>query len=163
MKNNRLFFISIISKCSFCFLLTLNLIFPPYFLFAQSGGVAINSTGGAADNSAMLDVSSINQGMRIPRVALTSTTSSAPITNPVNSLLVYDSVTVGDVTPGFYYWDGTASKWVRFSTGSGSGWSTSGNSGTDSLVNFIGTTDAQALVMKTNNTERMKISKNGNI
>ncbi|NTW33497.1 MAG: hypothetical protein HGB12_12895, partial [Bacteroidetes bacterium] len=131
--------------------------------YAQGGGVGINSNGNAADNSAMLDVSATNQGMRIPRVALTSTTSSAPITNPANSLLVYDSATAGDVTPGFYYWDGTASKWIRFSTGSGSGWSTSGNAGTDTSINFIGTTDAQSWVMKTDNTERMKISKNGNI
>ncbi|NTW32893.1 MAG: hypothetical protein HGB12_09745, partial [Bacteroidetes bacterium] len=119
------------------------------------------STGGAADNSAMLDVSSTNQGMRIPRVALTSTTSALPIINPVNSLLVYDSVTAGDVTPGFYYWDGTESKWIRFSTGSGSGWSTSGNSGTDTSSNFIGTTDDKSWVMKTNNTQRMKINKTG--
>ncbi|NTW31930.1 MAG: hypothetical protein HGB12_04790 [Bacteroidetes bacterium] len=132
-------------------------------LLAQSGGVAINSTGGTADNSAMLDVSSINQGMRIPRVALTSTTSAAPITNPVNSLLVYDSVTSGDVTPGFYYWDGTTSKWIRFSTGSGGSWSTSGNAGTDTATNFIGTTDDKSWVMKTNSTERMKISKSGNV
>ncbi|NTW31598.1 MAG: hypothetical protein HGB12_03070, partial [Bacteroidetes bacterium] len=97
------------------------------------------------------------------RVALESTTSASPITNPVNSLLVYDSVTAGDVTPGFYYWDGTTSKWIRFSTGSGSGWSTSGNAGTDTTANFIGTTDARSWVMKTDNTERMKISKFGNV
>ncbi|NTW31676.1 MAG: hypothetical protein HGB12_03470 [Bacteroidetes bacterium] len=131
--------------------------------YAQVGGVAINSTGGAADNSTMLDVSSTNQGMRIPRVALESTTSASPIANPVNSLLVYDSVTAGDVTPGFYYWDGTASKWIRFSTGGGSGWSTSGNAGTDTATNFIGTTDDKSWVMKTNNTQRMKISKTGNV
>ncbi|NTW32607.1 MAG: hypothetical protein HGB12_08290 [Bacteroidetes bacterium] len=134
-----------------------------FHLLAQSGGAAINATGGAADNSAILDVSSVNQGMRIPRVALTSTTSAAPITNPANSLMVYDSVTTGDVTPGFYYWDGANSKWVRFSTGSGSGWSTSGNAGTDTVTNFIGTTDNQSWVMKTNNIERMKISKTGNV
>ncbi|NTW32423.1 MAG: hypothetical protein HGB12_07340 [Bacteroidetes bacterium] len=124
------------------------------------GGAAINATGSAADNSAMLDVSSTNQGMRIPRVALTSTTSAAPVTNPANSLLVYDSVTTGDVTPGFYYWDAT--KWVRIATGSG-GWSTSGNAGTDTTTNFIGTTDDRSWVMKTNSTERMKISKTGNV
>ncbi|NTW31391.1 MAG: hypothetical protein HGB12_01955 [Bacteroidetes bacterium] len=144
-------------------LLTFNFFLLTFNLFAQSGGVAINSTGGAADNSTMLDISSINQGMRIPRVALTSTTSAAPIANPVNSLLVYDSVTAGDVTPGFYYWDGVTSKWIRFSTGSGGGWSTSGNAGTDTTTNFIGTTDAQSWVMKTDNTQRMKISKTGNV
>ncbi|NTW31445.1 MAG: hypothetical protein HGB12_02260 [Bacteroidetes bacterium] len=131
--------------------------------YAQNKGVAINSTGSAANNSAMLDVSSTDQGIRIPRVALISTTSALPITNPANSLLVYDSVTIGDVTPGFYYWDGSASKWIKFSTGSGGGWSTSGNTGTDSASDFIGTKDAQAWVMKTNNSERMRIASTGNI
>ncbi|NTW33682.1 MAG: hypothetical protein HGB12_13860, partial [Bacteroidetes bacterium] len=131
------------------------------YCFSQGGGAAINSTGAPADNSAMLDISSTNQGMRIPRVALTNTTSSAPITNPANSLLVYDSVSAGDVTPGFYYWDNT--KWIRLATGSGSGWSTSGNAGTDTATNFIGTTDDRSWVMKTNNSERMKISKSGNV
>ncbi|NTW32056.1 MAG: hypothetical protein HGB12_05450 [Bacteroidetes bacterium] len=36
--------------------------------FAQVGGIAINSTGNAADNSAMLDISATNQGMLIPRL-----------------------------------------------------------------------------------------------
>ncbi|NTW31435.1 MAG: hypothetical protein HGB12_02195 [Bacteroidetes bacterium] len=34
-----------------------------FYSFSQSGGVAINSTGGAANNSAMLDVIAVNQGM----------------------------------------------------------------------------------------------------
>lgn len=33
-------------------------------------------------------------------------------------------------------------------------WNTSGNAGTNSAINFIGTTDSQSLVMKTNNSER---------
>ncbi len=36
-------------------------------------------------------------------------------------------------------------------------WSISGNTGTSSSSNFIGTTDAQDLVFKANNTERMRI------
>jgi len=43
----------------------------------------------------------------------------------------------------------------------GNNWMLSGNSGTDSTTHFIGTTDEQALVLKTNNTERVHISKNG--
>ncbi|NTW31994.1 MAG: hypothetical protein HGB12_05115, partial [Bacteroidetes bacterium] len=39
----------------------------------------------------------------------------------------------------------------------------SGNAGTDTTTNFIGTTDDRSWVMKTNNTERMKISKSGNV
>lgn len=42
-------------------------------------------------------------------------------------------------------------------------WNISGNSGTSGSSNFMGTTDNQDLVFKTNNTERIKISSNGNI
>jgi len=44
----------------------------------------------------------------------------------------------------------------------GNNWMLSGNSGTDSTTHFIGTTDEQALVLKTNNTERVHISKMAN-
>jgi len=138
-------------------------VLPTSYCFPQSPGAAINATGAPANSSAILDVSSTTQGLRIPRVALTTTTSALPIVNPVNSLLVYDTVTIADITPGFYYWDGTGAKWVKLATGNGSGWLTSGNAGTDSVSNFIGTTDAQAVVMKTNNTERMRISRRGNV
>ena len=41
-------------------------------------------------------------------------------------------------------------------------WSLTGNSGTDSgVTNFLGTTDAQDLVFKTNNFEQMRIKSNG--
>jgi len=82
-------------------------------LTAQTGA-SINTTGTAADASAILDVSSTSQGMLVPRLALTATTDPSPITNPANSLIVYNTATTGDVTPGFYYWEG--SKWVQLSS-----------------------------------------------
>ncbi|NTW33269.1 MAG: hypothetical protein HGB12_11720 [Bacteroidetes bacterium] len=80
-------------------------------------GVAINPTGTAADNSAMLDVSSSNQGILIPRVVLTSTTSASPITNPANKLMVYNTNTTleGGNGSGIYIYDSTnatTGKWV---------------------------------------------------
>jgi hypothetical protein len=67
------------------------------------------------DASAALDVTDTDQGMLIPRMALTATNVAAPVAAPATSLLVYNTATAGvapnDVTPGFYYWDGT--QWVR--------------------------------------------------
>src|SRR6266542_3064761 len=40
-------------------------------------------------------------------------------------------------------------------------WSLTGNSGTSPSTNFIGTKDAQSLVFRTNNVERMRIAGNG--
>lgn len=45
----------------------------------------------------------------------------------------------------------------------GSDWHITGNSGTDSSVNFLGTTDARQLVLRTNNTSRMFISNVGGV
>lgn len=124
--------------------------------------VAINSTGAVANTSAMLDVSSTNTGVLIPRVALTITTSNAPIGASIaTSLLVYNTATINDVTPGFYYWSGSA--WIRLYSGTISAWNLTGNSGTNPATNFIGTTDGQDWVIRTNNTERARVLSGGSI
>ncbi|NTW31813.1 MAG: hypothetical protein HGB12_04180, partial [Bacteroidetes bacterium] len=51
-----------------CLFFTFHFLLFTFHSFSQ--GAAINSTGAAADNSAMLDISSTNQGIRIPRVKL---------------------------------------------------------------------------------------------
>ncbi len=61
--------------------------------------------------SAVLDASASDKGILIPRVTLSSTSSANPISSPTTSLLVYNTATAGDVTPGYYYWNGT--KWLR--------------------------------------------------
>lgn len=47
--------------------------------------------------------------------------------------------------------------------GSQNAWSLTGNTGTNPTTNFIGTTDSQHLIIKTNNAERMRITSAGNI
>jgi hypothetical protein len=66
---------------------------------------------GTSSPNALLDVSATNNGILIPRVALTGTGSASPLTSPTTSTLVYNTATVSNVTPGFYYWNGSA--WVR--------------------------------------------------
>lgn len=64
------------------------------------------------DNSAQLDVSSDKRGFLMPRVNLVKTTDKSPaVGTPAKSLMVYNTATNEDVTPGFYFWDGT--KWAR--------------------------------------------------
>ena len=96
------------AKVFLLILLSLTFYLSPFSCFAQ---VSINSTGANPDASAGLDVSFTDKGLLIPRVALTQTTSSSPITSPATSLLVYNTATINDVTPGYYYWNG--SRWVR--------------------------------------------------
>lgn len=71
--------------------------------------VGINETGAAPENSAILDVSSPDKGVLVPRVALTSATDAVTIASPAVSLLIYNTATAGVnpnmVSPGYYYWD----------------------------------------------------------
>lgn len=55
--------------------------------------------------SAILDVTATDKGVLIPRVALKNTTTvlSTGLVQE-ESLLVYNTAKVADVTPGFYYW-----------------------------------------------------------
>ncbi len=62
--------------------------------------------------SSKLDVSATDKGLLIPRVALSSLSLQTPVVGTMTeSLLVYNTATINNVTPGFYYWSGTA--WVR--------------------------------------------------
>lgn len=71
---------------------------------------------GNTDPQGALDVTSSNNGLLIPRIAL-SATNIATVITPTVSELVYNTFTsaVGpnQITPGFYFWDG--SLWVTIS------------------------------------------------
>ena len=128
----------------------------------SAGNVGIGPDIFDPDASAGVEMRFSNKGLLIPRVALTSTSSPSPITSPANSLLIYNTATTGDVTPGYYYW--TGSKWMRLlAIDDKPAWLLSGNAGTTPGTNFIGTTDAQDLVFKTNSTEKMRITSSGNV
>jgi hypothetical protein len=112
-----------------------------FMVFASraQNNIGISDDNSAAKASAMLDVYSTTKGMLIPRIALTLSTTAAPVTSPEASLLVYNTATAGDVIPGYYYWNGT-SKWVRLTAG------------TDPARNFsMVSKSADATLLKTEN------------
>jgi trimeric autotransporter adhesin len=133
-----------------------------FILFANAqNGVAINATGTPPNSNAMLDVEAANKGLLIPRVNLVTLTTNnlsafGISATPVTSLLVYN--TTASTLPstifqtGFYYWDG--SNWIKLNTGATSsaatGWTLTGNSGTNPTINFIGTVDDNDIVFKRN-------------
>ncbi len=73
MKHFALLFSLVISSCS---------------LFAQNPGMAINTTALPADPSAMLDVSSNQSGMLVPRM---STTERDAISAPAEGLFIFNT------------------------------------------------------------------------
>ena len=87
----------------------------PVLVSTSIAQVGINTTTPA--NGALLDVFSDSSGFLAPRGALTGTDDTTTITPAATTgLLVYNTVTAGtlpiQVTPGFYYWNG--SQWLRF-------------------------------------------------
>ncbi len=140
------------------FLLILFCIVSTSMLYAQVG---INTTSPASGS--MLDVNSANKGILLPRIALTATNSSSPITPaPTTSLLIYNTATAGAgataVTPGFYYWSGAS--WIPILSND---WKANGNVGTTPATNFVGTTDNIGLSFRTNNTEKFRITATGTL
>jgi uncharacterized protein (TIGR02145 family) len=87
--------------------------------FAQS--IKLNNQEDAG--SAMLEVSSPSKGILIPNVSLTGTTDATTIASPAVSLLVYNTASLSDVIPGYYYNSGTAISpvWIRLSTSTSTG------------------------------------------
>ncbi|KAF2515555.1 hypothetical protein [Flavobacterium foetidum] len=62
--------------------------------------------------SSQLEVTATNRGVLIPRINLTSSTDTLTISGGnVNSLLVFNTATISDIKPGYYYW--FDSKWNR--------------------------------------------------
>ncbi|MEW5675006.1 tail fiber domain-containing protein [Flavobacterium enshiense] len=136
---------------------TLNVLFISLIAFSLSANAQVGIS--TTTPQASLDITSTNDGLLIPRISL-SATNVATVITPTTSEIVYNTNTsaVGpnQVTPGFYYWNGTL--WVRLATGGNTDWTTTGNAGTAAGTNFIGTTDAQDLRFKTNGNNRLNIS-----
>jgi len=135
---------------------TIIFVFAIAALNSAAQNVAINGTGAAPAASAMLDVSSTNSGLLIPRM---TTAQRTAIASPATGLLVYDTS-----VPGFYYFDGVV--WRPF-LNNATGWMTTGNAGTNggntttTGTNFLGTTDNQNIDIRTNNTYVARFSSLG--
>lgn len=140
----------------------------PMVIQAQIG-LKLGSQPGTKQASAILDLTgTTNQGLLIPRVNLTSTTSYAPLTGAAQAgMLVYNQATAGtapnNVTPGFYYHNGTV--WVRTAgtNDTSEAWTLKGNTATNPATDFLGTTDANRLILKTNNKTAITASENGTV
>ncbi|MBK8109554.1 MAG: hypothetical protein IPK46_04030 [Saprospiraceae bacterium] len=106
------------------------LLLAPVFVFAQQN-VGIGTT--TPNANAILDINSSNKGQLVPRLSLTNTTAASPLSGFVAGMVIYNTATAGDVTPGYYGCDGTVG---QVGDGSGTGWSLSGNGGTNPSSNF---------------------------
>lgn len=110
-------------------LLPLLFVLGSYSAYSQAviGKVEVNP-------SAQLEVYANDKGILIPQVPLTGSTDRTTIKNRnTNSLLVFNTATVSDVTPGYYYW--YIDRWCRIAISSDIG---TGNGITSTNVNPAG-------------------------
>jgi hypothetical protein len=99
-------------------------------------GVGINNP--APHTSALLDLTSTGKGLLMPRM---TTVQRDAIATPAASLLIYNTTNTR-----FEFFDGLA--WVPLVS---TGWSLTGNAGTNPAIHFIGTTDNNSLRLRVNN------------
>lgn len=125
-------------------------------VFSQTVVVTDNASYTTGNASSVLDVNSVLKGFLAPRM---TQAQRVAITSPADGLLVYQT----DATKGFYYYNGTSAVWTLLSTSSGTFWSLTGNAGTNSSGNYLGTTDNVSLKMRTNATQRVLVDSLGNV
>lgn len=105
---------------------------------APKGGVGVGIL--SPNVSTILDVVATDKGVLLPRVALTSSTDAVTIKNGnVNSLLVFNTATIADIVPGYYYW--YINKWHRLAL-SDDACGCAGQDGKDGKVGVAGGTGA---------------------
>ena len=123
------------------------------------GQVGIGTTN--PNVNAILDITSTDKGVLLPRIPLKGTTDAAPMSAHVAGMVIYNTATATDVTPGFYYNNG--STWVRLGVTQSNDWTITGNTGTNTTANFIGTKDNVGLKFRTNDTERFQVLNTGEV
>ncbi len=119
------------------------------FVVNVNAQVGINSTNANPDNSAMLDVSSTDKGVLIPRM---TTAQRNLINTPANGLMIYnatDSV--------FNYYNGTA--WTDLSSGVNNQIADTDN---DTKITVEKTTDEDSIRFDIMGSERLVIRQNSN-
>ncbi|MBL7964986.1 MAG: hypothetical protein JNM31_14220, partial [Flavobacteriales bacterium] len=109
--------------------------------------------------SAMLEVISTTKGLLVPRM---TQAERVAIAAPANGLLVFQTNigATADDPQGFWYYDALVAQWVPLH--GGDGWTLQGNAGTNPNFHYVGTSDAMAFGIRTQNLERLRIQPTAN-
>jgi hypothetical protein len=120
--------------------------------FAQTD-LKIGSNPGAKNSSAILELESTSKGLLLPRL---TTVQMDAIATPAEGLTIYNT------TDGCIYIRKSGS-WANICDPIGLGaWSVTGNNNINAATNFLGTTNGQPVIFKTNAVERGRFDANGN-
>lgn len=105
--------------------------------------------------SSILELESSRQGLLLPRLADTVNINAL---NPPDGMIIFLNVDKSLRLRSNGAW-----KKIADLSEASSNWSLSGNSGTNPATQFIGTVDGQPLVIRTDNTERLRVDATGNV
>lgn len=137
-----------------------------FFAFLQLSFAQVGIGTTSPNPSSALEIKSTNSGLLIPRIELTSSTDTRTIPSPATSLMIYNTSTVSDITPGFYYWEGSWKALKSTTTPSSpstttSGWNLTGN--TVASSDYLGTNNYFPLIFKVNNNQFSRFHPNGGL
>ena len=127
--------------------------------YAQIGIGTITPVGGS-----ILDVTSADKGILVPRVNIINLATIAPVTGGApDGLLVWNTSAATGI--GYHYWSIAGNRWVPLipATAITNDWSILGNNNIVNGTNFLGTTTSRNLDFRTNNLERMRVQANGQV
>jgi hypothetical protein len=119
------------------------------WLEALSQSVGIGTS--TPNSSAVLDLESTSKGLLIPRLTISKRDA---IANPAKGLIIY---VIED--SGLFIYNGA---WRRL-VPADEVWNTNGNTGIDTAVNFIGTTDNKPVKFKVNNNLLLQLDSSGRL
>lgn len=125
---------------------------------AVSAQLKVGSNPSQINRSSILELESSRQGLLLPRIP-GSNLGAAPLNTAPDGMIIY----VPDSASLFVRKNALWQKMSVDSVANASNWNVIGNAGLDSTKNFFGTTDQQALIFRTNNAERLRLTAGGNI
>ncbi|MEC5147100.1 hypothetical protein [Chitinophaga sp. 212800010-3] len=115
--------------------------------FAQ---LKIGDNPATINKASVLELESLRQGLLLPRIV---DTTLAPLSTAPDGMIIYHTLSKSLLVRRGGYW----SKLVDSLNVAAGSWQLKGNSGT-TTANYIGTSDNQALSVRTNGTEAINIS-----
>jgi hypothetical protein len=126
--------------------------------FSVSGTVTLNGIAAGEDGMVLILYTALATTLVINNESLSATSG--------NRIATHTGATVTVTARGgvSMVYDASLSTWRVFGfADENSTWNAKGNAGTNPTSNFIGTTDSQGFVVRTNNTERMRFLSGGNV
>jgi hypothetical protein len=126
--------------------------------FSVSGTVTLNGIAAGEDGMVLILYTALATTLVINNESVSATVG--------NRIATHTGATVTVTARGgvSMVYDASLSTWRVFGfADENSTWNAKGNAGTTASSNFIGTTDSQGFVVRTNNTERMRFEAGGNV